>query len=146
MLEKGFDHIGLADSVRHWPSLPDEDKTPHILREHFVIQQMDSTTSYNSHDILSGSYQYGGTLSLSTGNIVIRRIEGGGYLSGLVRWSWQRFRGKGEASLRIANLYIPVPPATGLGSGSVYAQHLTHFHNINILKFPRVAFLKDLGN
>ena len=32
MFEKRFDHIGLADTGRHWPSLPYENKTPHPFR------------------------------------------------------------------------------------------------------------------
>ena len=95
MLEKRFDHIGLADTDQHWPSLPDEYKISQIFKGHFISQQLDSTTSYNQHDTLSGSYQYGGTLNLFMGNLVGRRIEGGINLSGLGRWSWQRFRGKG---------------------------------------------------
>ena len=86
MLEKGFDHIGLADTGRDWPSLPDEDKIPQIFRGNFIRQQVDSATSYNQNDTLSGSYQYGGTLSLSMSNLIGRRIEGGRDLSGLGRW------------------------------------------------------------
>ena len=145
MLEKGFDHIGLADTGSHWPPLPEEDKIPQIFRGRFISQQLDSTTSYNWHDTLSGSYQYGGTLILSIGNLVGRTIEGGRYLSGLGRWSWLRFRGKREVSLRIANIYRPVPPSAGGGSGSVYAQNLTHFYNINIIQCPIVAFIEELG-
>ena len=79
------------------------------------------------------------------GNLIARKIEGGRDLSGLRRWSCQRFRGKGEASPRIETLYITLPPAIGGGSGSVYAQNLTHYHNINTLQCPRGAFLKNLG-
>ena len=79
------------------------------------------------------------------GNLIARKIEGGRDLSGLRRWSCQRFRGKGEASPRIETLYRTVPPAIGGGSGSVYAQNLTHYHNINTLQCPRAAFLKNLG-
>ena len=70
MLEKGFDHIGLADTGRHWTSLPDEDNIPHRFIGYSIIQKLDSTTSYNQHDTLSGTYQYSGTLSLSTGNLI----------------------------------------------------------------------------
>ena len=87
-LEKGFDHIGLEDTGRYWPSLPYEDKIPQRFRRNFISQQLDSTTSYNLHDTLSGSYQYGGMLSLSTGNIIVKIIEGGSDFSGLGRWSW----------------------------------------------------------
>ena len=54
MLEKGFDHIGLEDTGRHWKSLPDEYKIPQIFRGHFITQQLDSTTSYKWNDTLSG--------------------------------------------------------------------------------------------
>ena len=74
MFEKGFDHIGLADTGRHWPPLTDEDKTPQIFRGHFKSQKLDSTTSYNRHDNLSGPYQYDGMISLSIGNLTGRRI------------------------------------------------------------------------
>ena len=144
MLEKGFDHIGLAGTGPHWTSQPYEDKIPQRFRGHFIRQQIDSTTSYNRHDTLSGPYQYGGTLSLSTGSFTGWRIERGKYFSGLGRWSWQQLRGKWEASLQIAGLYISVPPDTGGGAGSVYSQHLTHLHNINRLQCPRVAIIKDL--
>ena len=88
MLEKGFDHIGLEDTGLHWKLLTDEDKIPQIFIGHFISQQIDSTTSYNQNDTLAGSYQYGGTLRLSTGNLIGIIIEGGRDLSGLGRWSW----------------------------------------------------------
>ena len=109
-----------------------------------MSQQLDYTTSYNQHDTLSGSYQYGGTLSLSTGNLIVRTIKGGSHFSGLYIWSWQRFRGKVEGSLRIVTIYRPVPPATEVGAGSVYAEHLTHLHNIKILQYPIVIFIEYL--
>ena len=74
MLEKVFEYIGLADTGQHWPSLPDEDKIPQRFKGHFISQLFDSTNSYNRYDTLSGSYQYGGTLSLSAGNLMGRRI------------------------------------------------------------------------
>ena len=94
MLGKGFDSIVLADTGQHFLPLPDKDKIPQRFIEHLISQQLDSTTSYNRHDTLSGSYQYSGTLSLPTGNIIGIIIEGGRDFSGLGRWSWQRFRGK----------------------------------------------------
>ena len=97
MMEKCFGHIGLEDTGRHCPLLPYEDKIPHRFRGHFIIQKIDYITSYNQHDTISGPYQYGITLSLSNGNITGRTIKGGGYFSGLYRWSCQRFRGKVEA-------------------------------------------------
>ena len=145
MLGKGFGHIGLAETGIHWPLLPYEDKIPQIFRGHFMSQQLDYTTSYNQHDTLSGSYQYGGTLSLSAVNLIVITIKGGRYFSGLYRWSWQHFIGKVEGSLRIKTIYKPVPPATGVGAGLLYAEHLTHLHNIKILQCPIVAFIEYLG-
>ena len=62
-----------------------------------MSQQLGSKISYNQYDTPSGSYQYGGTLNLSTGNLIRIITEGGIYYSGLGRWSWMRFRVKLEA-------------------------------------------------
>ena len=42
-----FDHIGLADTGRHWPSLPEDDRIPQRFRGYFMSQQLDTTTAYN---------------------------------------------------------------------------------------------------
>ena len=109
MLEKGFGHIGLVEIGRHWPLMPYEDKTPQRFRGNFMSQQLDYTTSYNQHDTLSGSYQYGGTLSLPAGNLIVRTIKGWRYFSGLYRWSWQRFKKSRSITMDCNSLQSSTP-------------------------------------
>ena len=69
-----FDHIGLAETSRHWPYLQEEDRIPQMFWGHFVIQQLDSITACNQQDPFLGPFQYGGTASISTGNTTGRKI------------------------------------------------------------------------
>ena len=96
-----------------------------------MSQQLDSKTDCNKHDPFLGPFQYGGTASLYTGNLTGRNIASGKDLSGLGIWSWQKIRGQGKASLRIATFYRSVTPSQGVGPGSVYSQHLNHFNRTN---------------
>ena len=144
MSDLKFDHIGLADTRRHWPSIQEEDRTPQIYRGHFMSHKLDSTTACNEHDSLLGPCQYGGTASISTGKIIGRNIASGKYPSNIERWSWQKYRGQRKASLRISTFYRPVLPYQGGGPGSVYSQHLTYFNNTNRRICPRQGFLNNL--
>ena len=143
MSDMKFDHIGLAETSKHWPSLQDEDRPPQRFRGHFMRQQLDSITACNKHDPFLGPFQYGGTASLSTGNLTGRKTASGKDPSGLGIWRWKIFTGQGKALLRIATLYRPVPPEQGTGPGSVYSQYLTYFNSTNRIIFPRQGFLDD---
>ena len=111
-----------------------------------MSQQLDVTTAYNFHKYLSVPYQHGDTSSLNTGKLMGRRLQYGRDNQGLGRCSWQQFRGRGETSINIITFYKPVPPAAGWGPGSVYAQQLTHFANLNRQECPRTDFLSDLSD
>ena len=87
--DKKFDHVGLADTGRHLPPLPDGDIILHKICGNFISQQIDSSSDYNHHCNLLGSYQHGVTTSLTDGNIYGRRIYSGRNISGLGRWSGQ---------------------------------------------------------
>ena len=75
MNDKIFDYIGITDTVRNWPYLPEDDRITQIFCDHFMSQQLDATTSYNCHKSLPGPYQHGGTSSLTTGNLIGRRLK-----------------------------------------------------------------------
>ena len=139
-----FYHTWIAETRRHCPSLQEEESTPQIFRGHFMIQELDSITIYNKHYPFLGPFQYRWTYSLSTGNITGRKTSSGRYLSGIGRWSWQEFRGKDNASTRIATFYTTVPPAQRWGPGFVYSQHLTLFNTKNIRICPRTRFLHNI--
>ena len=101
MNNKNFDHVGHSDIRRHWTSLPDDNRIPQRFRGKFMSQQLETMTAYDHHDYLLGTYQNGGTSSLTTGDIIWRRTELGRYNSRLGRWPWQQLIGRCEASLSI---------------------------------------------
>ena len=94
--------------------------------------------------MLSGSYQFGGTASLATGNQSDREIGSDSDTTGIGIWSWQIFRGQGKSTLRIATLYIPVLPNQRGGTGSFYEQHLNLFNNMGRIECPRYTFLLEV--
>ena len=69
--------------------------------------------------IVNKHEKYRGTSSLTTGNLIGKRVQSEMDTSDIGRWSWQRFRGRGEASICIIYFYRPFPPAAGGGPGSV---------------------------
>ena len=139
MSDLKFYHIGIAETIRHWTSLQEDDRIPQIFRSHFMSQQIDSTTSCNEHEPFLGPIQYVGTSSLSTGNLTGRNIASGKDLYGLGRWSWKKLRGQRKASPRISTFY-----RIGGGPSSVYSQHLTYYNSTNMRICQRQGFLKDL--
>ena len=52
MIDKKIDHIGIADTGRHWPYLPEYDRIYQIFRGHLMSQKLDATTAYNWHESL----------------------------------------------------------------------------------------------
>ena len=52
MDKKNIDHIKLANTGRHWPSLPEYDTIPQIFCDHFMSQTIEVTTDYNLHNPL----------------------------------------------------------------------------------------------
>ena len=47
-----FDHVGIADTGKHWTSLPDDDRIIQIFRGHFMSHQLESSPVYNHHNPL----------------------------------------------------------------------------------------------
>ena len=59
-----LDHIGLAETSRHWFSLQEEYSITQNLRGKFMSQQLESITACNQHDPFLDPFQYGVTSSL----------------------------------------------------------------------------------
>ena len=72
--DKNFNHIRLDETEIHRPSLREDDIIPQIFRGHFISHKLYLTAEFNRHDYLSGLYQHGGNSSITTGNIIVRRI------------------------------------------------------------------------
>jgi hypothetical protein len=62
--------------------------------------------------------------------------------SNLGRWTWSRYRGRNNHTLRIICGYRPNPPSGG--PFTVYAQHKLYFNSTNDHRCPRAAFITDL--
>jgi hypothetical protein len=70
-------------------------------------------------------------------------VSKGSDASKLGRWSWTRYKGKANHTLRIISPYRPNPPT---GPFSVYAQQNSYFNSIDSPRCPRAAFIEDLKN
>ncbi len=57
--------------------------------------------------------QYGGVGALALGETWHRLCGTGEDLTGLGRWVWMRYKGKGEHHLRVVGAYRPNPKGTG---------------------------------
>ena len=115
-------------------------------RGHLYInryQQIYPTTPCNNHEVLYRKYQDRGIDSLSTGNLIGRKKASVIDPTGIGRWTKQKFREQGNATLCIVSFYHPVPQTQG-ESGSVYLQQLTYFYDIKIRVCPRQVLLTDI--
>ena len=89
--------------------------------------KLNNQTGYNKHEKILGSYQHGGTASISRGNLIGNRTASKSNSEVPGRWTWKLFRGRGVVTLRISTCYHHVPPILGGGANYVYNQHLTHY-------------------
>ena len=77
----------------------------------------------------------------SINNAVHRATDSGADLSGLGRWSWTRYRGRGNVTLRVISAYRP---CQSRGPLTVYAQHQNYFDSKDIEGCPRELFTAHL--
>lgn len=103
---------------------------------------------YNTTDIRSKAFQPGGTIISSITKPAHRVIDTGVDATGLGRWSWTRYRGKNDVTLRVICAYRPCKKPTSTGPNTAYSQEQQQFSDIqsqatfNI--YPRKAFLHDI--
>ena len=90
----------------------------------------------------SGPSQAGGVSLWAMNKASHRVMEVGRDLRGLGRWTWTRFRGKNEKSLRVIAAYRPNLNETG--PNSVWGQQRDYFIRHNRDEDPRVLFTSDL--
>jgi len=121
-----FDIFGLAETNLDWRVLKESEKLPARTREWWDQQHV--SWAHNRTAAPSQARQYGGTALFSVNKAAHRAVEKGYDESGLGRWIWTRFKGKGNQTLRIIAAYRPNPPQ---GPFSVYAQQNAFFNSIN---------------
>ncbi|MCA1807669.1 MAG: hypothetical protein LC687_07470 [Actinobacteria bacterium] len=81
---------------------------------------------------------------MANGKISYFSMGSGNDETGLGRWTWARYHGKGGVVLRCVSVYQPTANKTG--TQSVYQQHKEYFQSINDDRDPRKAFIEDLDS
>jgi len=134
-----FDVFGHVETNLDWRLLQEDEKFPLRSKEWWETQHI--SWSHNRTTPPRQVRQFGGTALFSIHKAAHRVIEKGMDVSNLGRWTWTRYKGRGNQTLNIMVAYRPNPPQ---GPYTVYAQHNAYFHSIQRDICPREAFLKDL--
>ena len=135
------DIVGMTEVGRCWHLLKEKEKWTERVKKWW--ENSKSTIAYNTKDVAPTKYQPGGTILCSIGKTCHRTVSSGVDNTGLGRWSWQRFRGKHNVTLRVISAYRP---CRAPGPNTVYAQQLRYFDATNETPIqPRKQFFTDLA-
>jgi hypothetical protein len=124
------DFLGLTEPNKCWHKLP----TDAQVRERFYGQweHLHTSIAYNKMNPHALPHQVGGAIGMSF-NQAAHRVDsiGGGRghdPTGLGRWTWTRFRGKGQVCLRAVVVYVP---CVSHGPLTAWSQQLAYFNSLN---------------
>jgi hypothetical protein len=133
--------VGITEVGRCWHLIPEKDRWTERVKGWW--ENSKSTISYNTKDVAPSKYQPGGTILCSIGRPCHRIIDSGVDKSGLGRWSWQRFRGRHDVTLRVISAYRP---CRATGPNTVYSQQARYFDASSDTPIqPRKQFFEDLA-
>jgi len=135
-----FDVFGCAETNVDWRIVSEENKLYFRTKEWWESHHLSCT--HNTTMPPTTHCQYGGTALFSLGSAAHRVVGKGSDPSKLGRWTWTRYRGRNNITLRIISAYRPNFPN---GPFTVYAQHNAYFNSLNTPRCPRAAFLQDLN-
>jgi hypothetical protein len=119
-----------------WRLMKEEDRLRFYTKERWN----DMHISF-SHDTTNSSitpHQFGGTILCSIDKATHRVTERGADPSKLGRWTYTRYKGWNNHTLRIISRYRPNPPN---GPFTVYSQQILCLYRIDDHRYARVAFL-----
>jgi len=136
--------ILLQEIGLNWSRIPQSKQWWKRVETHIDKNQVKTRMAHNTNDYSTQQFQWGGTGILSYGKISHYSMGSGVDKSGLGRWTWARYRGRGGVVLRCVSVYMPCENKTG--QLSVYAQQRAHFQRNNDDRCPRIAFFEDLDN
>ena len=126
----------------NWSLIPRKQQWAKRCQRYFEPNSMQAKFSNNEHDITGDPKQWGGTGIISQGKLKHYSMGAGSDPSGLGRWTWALYRGKGKVRLRVVSIYQPCDNKNGIIS--VYAQHKSYLQEQNDDRDPRTAFKEDL--
>ncbi len=135
-----FDVFGMVETNVDWRKVQEKEKLPSRTREWWANQHV--SWAHNRTGPPRQVRQYGGTALFSIDQASHRVIGKGQDNTDLGRWTWTKYKGRGNQTLKIFSAYRPNPPQ---GPFTVYAQQNAFFHSINRSICPRQAFLIDLA-
>jgi hypothetical protein len=133
------DIVGMAELGICWHRLPTKDRLWERTRGWF--ESIKITAAYNLKEKKPQQAQWGGTALWSINNAVHRAIDSGHDSHGLGRWSWTRYQGRGNITLRVISAYRP---CLSQGPLTVYAQHQNYFDSEDVEGCPRELFTSHL--
>ena len=134
------DVLGISEVNLYWPKVDVQDQLQARTREWW--QTSHTNKAFLNEEGISSHFQPGGTAIMSIGQVSSRVIESGKDKSGMGRWTWTRYQGKNEQTIRIAVAYRP-NKSTG-GPMTVHAQQRRHLLNRSDDDDPRERFWGDL--
>jgi hypothetical protein len=141
-LEKdGIDIAILTESNTYWPKVKPHQQWEE-RSEGLFPQGIKSIFGYNKNYEFPGTVQYGGVGLLALGETRHRLCGKGEDSTGLGRWTWMRYQGRGDCHLRVIGAYRPNPK--GEGDQTVHAQHQKYLLQQKDPRDPLVAFDQDL--
>ena len=127
----------------NWSKLDRRNQFHERMKDHFEQGTMRAKLSFNSHDKSGSAKQWGGTGVISHGKLSHYTMAAGADTSGLGRWTWVRYWGKNNVSLRVVSIYQPSENTNGIVS--VPAQHKAYLQSKDDDRPPRTAFKEDLS-
>jgi len=136
LIKWDFDVFGFAEMNIDWRLVDEDSKLPLHTREWLEHQHI----SWAQNRTFPPR-TYGSTALFSINKAAHRVTSKGQDETGLGRWCWTKYQGRGGHALRIIIAYRPNPPG---GPYTVYAQQNTYFQSIKKNICPRTSFLIDL--
>lgn len=134
-----FDVFGFVETNVDWQLVPEENKLFFCTKEWW--ESLHLSWMHNSTQKPVTARQFGGTALFGIGPAAHRVAEKGADTTNLGRWSWTRYRGKNNQTLRIISAYRPNQPN---GPFTVYAQQNAYLNFTGSPHCLRKAFLHDL--
>ena len=135
------DIMGMTETNLRWNKLALKDQWTE--RTKGVWECSHHTIGHNLNDPGSTEFQPGGCITLSLGPASHRVTSKGMDDAKLGRWTWTRYKGTNNISLRVITAYRPCK-ITNAGPSTVHSQHQRYLDNKDDHRQPREAMLDDL--
>jgi hypothetical protein len=136
--------LGMSELNKCWHLVQEKDRWKDRTRGWW--ESSHCTLGYNRNDNeLSTVFQPGGMAVISINKSSHRVIASGLDKTGLGRWSWTRYRGKHNVTLRVVSAYRPCKPSNP-GPNTTYSQQQRYLDRHGDSRCPRDAMLTDLVN